>query len=86
LIAGSPQAPSEPRPKPPAKPLVPAMPTPSISHASPSSTRTPASFRIAVTRSGDARFVVVVAQHRDDRDRDRVQFVGQHARLFSSVP
>ena len=43
LTAGSPQAPSVPRPKPPPNPLTPAKPTPRTSQASPSSRMTPAS-------------------------------------------
>jgi hypothetical protein len=83
LIAGSPQAPSEPRPKPPAKPLAPAMPTPSISQASPSSTRTPMCFSAFGHDLRRAGLVVVVAEHRDDgAPSPRRQFVGQHVRFF----
>jgi hypothetical protein len=42
-------------------------------------------FRMPVTTLGRAGLVVVVAQHRDDGDRDRVQFVGQHARLLGGA-
>ena len=65
LTAGSPQAPSVPRPKPPAKPLAPAKPMPCSSHDSPSSTTTPASIEDLPDLVLLARLVVVVAQHGD---------------------
>src|SRR4051812_572081 len=77
LIALSPKAPSIRRPKPPAKPLTPTKPTPSISdgrsvqemHA-----------RLLDDRGhllDAAALVIVVAEHGDDWDRAGVQVFGQ---------
>ena len=64
LMIVSPQGPSARVPKPPPNPFTPAMPTPCISHASPSSTVTPRVGENLADLGCLARFEIVIAEHR----------------------